>query len=273
VAMLALTIARDRTLGLLNDKKNGVFGVLAFLQKLISRPLKSTPSFPDIMQIKPSVFQGPDDQYITLQSAFNNVNLYFNHFVKRQQQNKLDKKLMRKFIARCAAVMGANNQVGLDMATPMFKGDVVKENTQSLIMYQIKNDPHYGATVQPRLFDLMDPVALGFIDVGEKLELPIIRIVFALGGRTCAISHVEKQELGNFTSYDIWISGLSPEVFCVVDENDQDTWNMLLSASRGWQKMYRHRDDITAAMMQNMNPLAADEEAFCAFYKHEDSSH
>lgn len=95
----------------------------------------------------------------------------------------------------------------------------------------------HTSTVQHCLFDSMDPIIMGFISPHEKLATLIIQMVLALGGRTCAISHVKTQKQGkNFTSYDIWISGLLPEVFCVVDQKDQKTWDTLLSASRGWKK-------------------------------------
>lgn len=258
VAMLILTMARDRA-----TSSVGVAGIVPFLRALIPPPTQS--NYSDIMKIKPSVYQGPDDQNITFESAFADVNLHFNHFVKRQQQDNLNEEVMRRFIARCAAVMGANNQAGFDIIIPTVAGDTIEKSSQGLIIYQIKNDDTYGATVQPRLFDAMDPVAMGFISHDEKLPTPIIRMVFALAGKTPAVTHVETQTQGNFTSYDIWISGLSPEMFSVVNEADQATWDTLLSASRGWKSVYRNRDPTTTTLLKNMNPIAANEQAFLAF--------
>lgn len=94
---------------------------------------------------------------------------------------------------------------------------------------------------------------MGFIDSNEKLSTPIIRIVLALAGKTLAVTHVKTQKQGNLMSYDIWISGLSPEVFCVVDKKVQATWDTLLSASEAWKLMYSHQDPSTMALMKNMN--------------------
>ncbi|KAF9069517.1 hypothetical protein BDP27DRAFT_720393 [Rhodocollybia butyracea] len=111
----------------------------------------------------------------------------------------------------------------------------------------------------------MDPVVVGLIKPGEKLAVPMIQIVFALGSETCAIRHIQTQKQDDFMLYDIWIAGLSPEVFGVVDQDDQYIWNNLLLASRGWEKMFSHRDPITEAQMKSMSPLISSDEAFCTF--------
>ena len=88
---------------------------------------------------------------------------------------------IRGFIARCAAVMGANGQVGFDALLPTVLGTgIVHRDTQGLIIAQIKNNESYSATVRPSLFDSMDPVSMGFLGANETLNTPVIRIVFAL---------------------------------------------------------------------------------------------
>lgn len=76
--------------------------------------------------------------------------------MKRQEQNNLDEEVIQGFIARCAAVMGANNQSGFDVVIPTIKGGTVEKSLLGLIIVQIRNDDSYTATVQPRLFDNMD---------------------------------------------------------------------------------------------------------------------
>ncbi|KAF5365384.1 hypothetical protein D9757_012114 [Collybiopsis confluens] len=44
-------------------------------------------------------------------------------FVKRQQPDHLSDEVLRGFIARCAAVMGANNQSGFDLVAPTVMGE------------------------------------------------------------------------------------------------------------------------------------------------------
>lgn len=113
----------------------------------------------------------------------------------------------------------------------------------------------------------MNPVRMGLIGENDTLETPIIRMVFALAAKTPSIQYVTTQKAGNFTSYDIWVSGLIHDVFGVIDETDQSTWATLLSASRGWEAAYSHPDYNTATLLKNMNPMVASDEEYCAFQK------
>lgn len=274
VALLALTMARDRVVSQQRLRiQDGVFGVVPFLEALVTRPSKESERFCDVLRIKPSVYRDSNDKNVTLEKAFAEVNLHFNHFVKRQQQNNLDEETTKGFIARCAAIMAANSQGGYDAALITVRGNaVVVQKTRGLIIIQVKNDTHYTATVEPLLFDKMDPVSMGFIGPKQTLETPIIRVVFALAAARPAIRYVQTQKQGNFTSYDIWIAGLSPEVLAVIAKQDQAIWDALLSASRGWDKMYQHWDPTTASLLKNMAPMVADAEDFWGFRnrKHED---
>lgn len=98
------------------------------------------------------------------------------------------------------------------------------------------------ANINTALFESMNPVRMGLIGENDTLETPIIRMVFALAAKTPSIQYVTTQKAGNFTSYDIWVSGLIHDVFGVIDETDQSTWATLLSASRGWEAAYSHPD-------------------------------
>ncbi|THH28939.1 hypothetical protein EUX98_g5247 [Antrodiella citrinella] len=257
-------MARDRAA---EGIDNGVIGVVPFLKALIAVRPVSKDDFVDIMKIKPSVYRNSVDQQVPLEKVFADIHLYFNHFIKRQQQDFLDESVLQEFIARCAAVMGANGQAGWDALIPSVNGPLetlVVRGTMDLFMVQVKNDPKHSATVQSQLFANMNPVAMGFIDPDGSLETPIIRMVLALAGSTPAINYVRTQKQGNFTSYDIWISGLSSETFAIIDEHSHDTWKSLLSAStwRGWKKMYDHRNKSIATKMKRENPLAANDPEF-----------
>ncbi|THH17802.1 hypothetical protein EUX98_g9055 [Antrodiella citrinella] len=267
VALLALTMARDRAA---ERSKNSVIGVVSFLKELIAvRPVPNE-RFVDIMKIKPSVYKDSSDRNVPLEEAFAEIRVYFNHFIKRRQQDFLDESVLREFIARCAAVMGANGEEGWDVVIPSVSGPpetLVVRGTMGLIMVQVKNDPRYSATVSIPLFDRMDPVAMGFIDRDESLETPIIRMVLALAGTKPAIDYVRTQNPGKFTAYDIWISGLSPKTFGLIDEVSHGTWTSLLSASprKGWKEMYDLRKQSLATKMKQQYPLAANDPAFRTF--------
>lgn len=78
----------------------------------------------------------------------------------------------------------------------------------------------------------MDPVALGIIKPDEILDVPIIRIVMALGGTEPALTYRKTQKAGNFTAYDIWASGLSKDVYPVVS-GDVYGWEGLAQVGCG----------------------------------------
>lgn len=58
---------------------------------------------------------------------------------------------------------------------------------------------------------------------------------------------------GKFTFYDIWVSGLSPQLFPVVKKVDIATWDTLLSSTMcGWD-MCEDPDENTAVLYKNMS--------------------
>lgn len=264
VALLAIIMARDRvvkTQGVLD----GVFGVVPFMNALIARPARPTDRFADVLAMKPSVYQNPNDKETCFENAFADVHLHFNHVVKRQVQ-KVNMGVFRGLIARCAAFMGANGQAGFDIGVPTVRGiGIVNDETQGMALLRIKNDPRFTEEVVPELFDRMDPVTLKLIDTDTTLKTPIIRIVFALAANTPAVRCVETRKQANFTSYDIWVAGLSPDVLAVIDMKDQAIWDELLSASKGWENMYKHPDPTTHKLMQNMAPMLGDTAEFWKF--------
>jgi hypothetical protein len=119
----------------------------------------------------------------------------------------------------------------------------------------------YSANVQLHLFGMMNPVTLGIIRSDEILMVPIIRIVFALAGRVPALRYVREQCSGNFTAYDIWASGLTDEVFPIT-RGHKEIWQELLSASHGWESIYKSIDKATGEIKRTMTPMAGREEAF-----------
>ncbi|TFK57613.1 hypothetical protein OE88DRAFT_153527 [Heliocybe sulcata] len=144
-----------------------------------------------------------------MSSARLDIDLHFNHFVKRQQQNKLDQRMMQAFIARCAVVIGANSQPGFDAVLPTIQGraPMVSHSTQGLIIRQFKNDDEYAFTVDVSLFNSMDPVAMGFIGPDDQLETPNIRIVFALGAKTLLPVLLSVHEVNSFASCTLRSTG------------------------------------------------------------------
>lgn len=272
VAMLAYTIARDSVVHhSTTTSMDGIFGVVPFLRALIRKPKQETQLFRDVLEAKPAVFRVGTDKNATLESAFKDINMYFNHFIKRQEQDHFDEEAMRGLLARSAAIVGAHRQSTFDFLFPTARGrrTVVAKTTTGLILAQVKFNTKYSDTIDTTLFDGMNPFRMGFIDENETLETPIIRIVFAMAAKKPSVQYVTTQKPGKFTSYDIWVSGLRHEMYGVIDEADQSTWTTLLSAStrKDWETAYKHPDHNTVTLLTSMNPMVASGEGFCAFQK------
>lgn len=262
IGMLLLTLARDQVISQeLDNCHRGFFNVVDFLKHLFTTGASQTPNIDDILKATPSVFQNEAQKTKQLRNAFANIYLHFNHFVKRGAQGHLDCHLRAGFFARNAAVMCANSQLGIDCGLPINWGTQVIRTSTAFILFQFKNDDRYSATIESHLFNMMDPVALGIITSGETLSVPIIRIVFALAGRTPALRYVQEQREGKFTAYDIWASGLTGRVFSIIGEHIEN-WQALLDASHGWETIYRSLDKATVEIKKTMTPMAGREDVF-----------
>ncbi|KIY49634.1 hypothetical protein FISHEDRAFT_72276 [Fistulina hepatica ATCC 64428] len=281
IGLLLLTLARDKVVGMPGSMDNqGFLGIVPFLQALFNIPrsadadsASTTTVITDILQAKPSVYRNQQAKSVSLKDAFRSVSLHFNHFVKRGQQDEYDYSTISGFFARNAALLSANSQTGVDAALPSVSGTTVCRTTTALILCQYKTDPRYTA-IQPELFSIMNPVTLGLLGKGETLEVPLIRIVFALEGKTPSLCCVQTQTLDNFTSYDIWVSGLTPEVFSVIDAADEQNWTSLLNASGSWRDIYRNEsnDLPTQQTLESMTPMMGDDETFWRWRKGYSSS-
>ena len=258
IGMLLLILARDacpRSPGL----QLKVFKVTDFLCTLLQRRQED-----DFMAAKPSVYQvGRQDT--SLQNAFQDVFLHFNHIFKRMEIGNFTEDVLRLFLARNAGVMGANCQPGFDVLLVTAKGGLAAEltdKTMGIIMVQFKLDHNYSATIDQCLFDQMDPVTLGIVARGQELEVPIIRIVFALAGRTTALKVVTEQKPGSFTAYDIWVSGLSSAIYPALAGADE-RWHALRDFVK--EDIYSDPVPLKSDIRKTATPLVRSEDAFLSF--------
>ncbi|TFK50466.1 hypothetical protein OE88DRAFT_1736013 [Heliocybe sulcata] len=266
IALLLLTLARDQAVDSRSARSPGlrtVFGLVPFLRALFKDQ--------DILKATPSRYRCDADRDQKLEDVFADDVLHFNHFVKRHEQEGLDSDVLAGYLSRNAAVMCPDSQAEVAMVLPMVRGGpttVVSKASQAVILVQVNNDSGYAVTIDENLFEIMDPVKLGVFEESQSERPPIIRIIFALAGETPSTTYVRRQEKASFTAYDIWVSGLSSDVFGVIkDENDDGTWDNLLRASYGWRKMYDDPNPASQRLLKNMNPLAASDEEFWAFTK------
>jgi hypothetical protein len=269
LGLLLLILARDQAVLDVSEMiPRPVFGVVPFLRQLFRTPATTKKRFDNVLTAIPSVFRTVEDKKKPLGEVFHNVLMHFNHFIKRESQNRLTPDMLECFLARNAAFMGASGQAGIDAGLVTVKGSVdttIKSSTMGLVLFQFKLDTHYTATVQEEIFDSMDPFALGFLKKDQRLDVPLIRVVFAFASKTDSLQSVKTQKAGSFTSYDIWVSGLSAKVFAPIDPADEEGWKSLREVSYGWQKKYTHDDSDTSTLMKNMNPLGDNGMAFRSF--------
>ncbi|EIN06049.1 hypothetical protein PUNSTDRAFT_127507 [Punctularia strigosozonata HHB-11173 SS5] len=269
LGLLLLILARDQAVvDHAEMVPRPVFGVVPFLQQLFRIPENSKKRLDNLLKALPSVYRVEEDKKRPLGEAFKDVLLHFNHFIKRESQNRLTPDMLECFIARNAAFMGATGQAGVDAGLVTVKGTkdtTIKPSNMGLVLFQFKLDTHYTATVQEEIFESMDPFALGFMKKDQQIEVPIIRIVFAFASKVDSIQCVKTQKEGSVTCYDIWVSGLSAKVFSPIEPADEESWKSLRQVSYGWQKKYHHDDSDTSTLMKNMNPLGDNGMAFRSF--------
>ncbi|KAH9082164.1 hypothetical protein EDB83DRAFT_2547862 [Lactarius deliciosus] len=144
----------------------------------------------------------------------------------------LTRSCLLAMMARGAAAFGANGQFGFDMVYPFLYGtsdlDVKKVG---FIIIQVKNYANHLAP-DPMLFKKMDPFLCDLLRKEDTdFAVPIIRIVFALGGGESSFTQqtYESPDDGavtfdghrqpQFTSYDFWCSGIGPNLLRPVDED------------------------------------------------------
>jgi len=103
-------------------------------------------------------------------------------------------------------------------------------------MFQVKNDAKHSNSPQLNLFHPMDPCSLGILGSPANVRIIVIRIVFALGAKIPSLTLVDYDASttkkgcsslarmestctteGGYTTYDFWVSGLSPKVLVPVE--------------------------------------------------------
>jgi len=185
--------------------------------------------------------------------VFGRTNMHFNHLIKPFKQKVLTRPHLVAMMARGAAALGANGQLGFDTVYPFLfntRDLVVKQ--VGFVIVQVKNHATH-MTPEANLFKNMDPFHCGLLSEKDKksFTVPIIRIVFALGGGKPFLEHVTHQSptdgaltldrngRPHFTSYDFWCSGIGPAILQPVHENNSQTkWETLLGKTDRWNGVF-----------------------------------
>ena len=185
--------------------------------------------------------------------VFKNTHMHFNHFIKPQSRDVINRGNLLLYLARGAAALGANSQAGFDAVYPfIYGGPELVRMRLGFILAQVKNDSKTSRAIL-NAFLHMDPFLCSLfhasdLEDDETFSIPIIRLLFVLrqkpddngigvkqqthkspsGG--AAEGHGLKDGRLRFTSYDFIISGLSPQVLRpVAMDSSPDSWETLLN--------------------------------------------
>jgi len=233
------------------------FSVTELFKSLFSNSI-----LPSIMDSPPSLSYakgtGP-----TFGQTFGRAYMHFTHFIKPQEQKLLARPYLPFFMARGAAVFGANSQRGVDAVYPYLYNELELSHTNvGFILIQVKkNDIPLNS--RSDIFRNMDPFECGLLQdsdcVDGKFPIPIIRIVFALchgpstqsgvaqqcytspseGSSSCLPGKRGKRgEISKFTSYDFWCSGIDPNIIEPVKEGPE-RWGALIEKADVWKTVYK----------------------------------
>ena len=195
----------------------------------------------------------------------------FSKFIKIQDFRMVNQKYLWMFIARGAAILCANNEVGIDVVIPfLYYDDKLARWNVSAMLYQSKNDRSFSITPKRRLFDGMNHFSVGVFD-SDDTPLPVIRMVLALSSAKSGVTIMEpertryrrkaKKKKGKksppYTSYDIWCAGAFAKTFAVINEAEEETYKQLLKVCSPFPEAYTPRFGVAGEEehKRSMNPM------------------
>ncbi|KAJ2927619.1 hypothetical protein H1R20_g9470, partial [Candolleomyces eurysporus] len=262
LVLLLLMMARDQAVGPSKSRPYAGFGcsctVPDFLKALFGPKQEKILSAQGMVLTAKQCKQHRESLGVT----FKDTTVYCTHWLKLHQPEIVSTYYLVRLFARGAAVLCGNNHPGIDGVMPyLYKGTTLTASNIGAILWQSKNDEKYGKNPQVDLFTSMDPHSTGLFD--EPTDVPVIRIVFALAAKEPSIEIVttgESKSGKKFTTYDIWVAGLGPEIFGVV--TDESVWKALLDASHGWRDIYTGVNPVQARIRMSMNPGMAEDKSF-----------
>ena len=159
--------------------------------------------------------------------------MWFNHVVKVRDFDMINVNHLWKFVTRGAMIMCADSQVGIDIDIPVCnRGKKLSKTSITAIIFQIKNGIRFKATIDKTILDGMNPHRVGLFSSDDE-PLPVVRMVFALASDTCAVvfpQSGQRHHLYEFTAFDIWCAGLSPDTFRDIGA-DLESYKVLLLRS------------------------------------------
>jgi hypothetical protein len=189
---------------------------------------------------------------------FPNAQLHFSHLVKVHEHKSIDIISLLLLQGQGAAVLCANN-MGVDTINVFLSdGTRLARDNAGLILHEIKNNLRYSMKPQQKLFDAMDPYDLRILEASTS-AVSLIKIVFTLAARTPSLNVVCHTPMKEYPAviYEIWCTGISPDILGLIKQEHVGIWNSLLHASYGWKELYRTTSEVTADLQRSATPGAA----------------
>ncbi len=215
-----------------------VFSVVDLLSKLFDEGV-----FRTMLDSPPSVCRMGISSPEKFGDVFRRTKMHFNHVIKPSQQNVISRQYLLHIMARGAAALGANCQPGYDMVYPfLFETNSLDIKNVGFVIVQVKNHARSIAR-NSKFFRKMDPFDCDLFSKDDSdFTVPIIRIVFSLGGKRPSLKRMQYKSMSGregassledgqprFTSYDFWCSGIAPGLLQAVDESGARTrWEGML---------------------------------------------
>lgn len=273
------TWARDRVVSAkphaaFHEQLSRYFSVTELFQSLFSKStynLIST-SFPSLRDTKTTKQ--------TFGQMFGNTFMHFTHFIKPQEQKLLARPYLPLFMARGAAVLGANCQPGVDAVYPYLYGrtDLSSKDIGFILVQVKKNDVSFNS--RDEIFKNMDPFKCGLLQdsdcVDGNFPIPIIRIVFALCDRPSTgmgvvqqqpytppsqvLSYIDGGGGPRFLSFDFWCSGVDPDIIEPVKEAPE-RWRALVERADPWDMLYKDAPNGSGDLLRAQYPACGSHKA------------
>jgi hypothetical protein len=171
---------------------------------------------------RPTFWRTEDEGGQSFEDTFQNYGMWFNHVIKIEDSKMISVDNLWKFVTRGAMILCANNQEGVDIVLPLcHTKHMLSSDSVTAVLIQVKNTERFKKNIQETSFDFMSPIGLSiFPEDGPSTTVapkPVIRLVFALASPEAGVVFRERVEHKShpdlFTTFDIWLAGLSTDTF------------------------------------------------------------
>ena len=261
IGMALCLLARDAAAKKLRKR---IIPVSTFIQELVVSD--------DILTSMPIHARTSDEAQKNFEDTFTDSNIFFNHFVKFRDRGVINRRYLWRLVARGAAGLCADFQIGVDIVIPfLFWDRRLRRVNVSAVFIQCKNDGSFQINPRLYLFDMMHPFHIQFFDEKETDLVPIIRMVFALASPDAGVVVLQapgkvqpprdatfkaRFQADKFTSFDIWCAKASKMTFCPVEEDE--IFQKLLLRFRIFPDVYDvKRTEGLRNVTRSMNPGTA----------------